>query len=250
MSGIPLIIPDWPAPPNVRAVITTRQGGVSSPPWDSLNLGLHVGDNPQHVRHNRDNLLGQLELKLSPQWLDQVHGTKVVAAVDDGEACQADACITRQTGLACAIMTADCLPLLLCDSAGSVVAAVHAGWKGLAAGVIRNTVAKMSVASDQLLVYLGPAISREHFAVGAEVRQAFVGQAIGETHRRAIADYFYPAETGFLADLYGLARLELSALGIDKVWGGQYCTFAQRDKFFSFRRDKVTGRMASLIWLL
>jgi polyphenol oxidase len=237
------IIPDWPAPASVKALQTTRQGGISTAPYDTLNLGLHVGDDPVRVNRNRQ-LLAPL-MPSEPVWLEQVHGTVVANA--DAAACrvQADACIARQRGSVCVVMTADCLPVLLCDEAGTVVAAAHAGWKGLVSGVIEATVKEMGVAPQNLMAWLGPAIGPEAFEVGAEVRTAFMA------HDAKAAEAFAPlGEQGkFHADIYQLARQRLNALGIANISGGTFCTYHQRDKFFSYRRDGVTGRMGTFVWL-
>lgn len=237
-----LIAPDWPAPTNVKALQTTRAGGISSAPYDSLNLGDHVGDAPLSVARNR-MLLNTL-LPSEPVWLEQVHGT--VVANGDLASClpQADACIARHRDAVCVVMTADCLPVLLCDAMGSVVGAAHAGWKGLAAGVVEATVQAMNVAPQSLMAWLGPAISQQAFEVGAEVRAVFV-----DADPRA-ASAFIPGQHGkWLADLYALTRLRLNALGITQIYGGDYCTYRDSKRFFSFRRDGVTGRMGTFIWL-
>lgn len=234
--------PDWPAPKNVRALQTTRLGGVSIAPYDSLNLGSHVGDAPLAVARNR-MLLNTL-LPSEPVWLEQVHGTVVANA--DIASClpQADACIARHREAVCVVMTADCLPVLLCDAQGSVVGAAHAGWKGLAAGVIEATVRAMDADPRQLMAWLGPAIGRDAFEVGDEVRAAFVGM------QPQAASAFVPGQNGkWFADIYALARLRLNALGITQIYGGGYCTYREREKFFSYRRDGVTGRMGTFIWL-
>lgn len=236
------IIPDWSAPPNIRALQTTRQGGVSAAPYDSLNLGDHVGDAPLNVARNR-MLLNSL-LPSEPVWLEQVHGTIVTNA--DNASCrpQGDACIARQRGSVCVVMTADCLPVLLCDKQGSVVGAVHAGWKGLAAGVIETTVKAMNTSPQNLVAWLGPAISQEFFEVGGEVRAAFVA-----AHPRAEAAFAAGRPGKWLADIYALARIRLNALGIEQIYGGNFCTYRESDRFFSYRRDGTTGRMGTFIWL-
>lgn len=238
------IVPDWPAPGSVRALQTTRAGGVSVAPYDSLNLGSHVGDAPLVVARNRMSLNALLPGE--PVWLEQVHGTVVANA--DTASCQptADACVARRRASVCVVMTADCLPVLLCNLQGTVVAAVHAGWKGLAAGVIEATVSAMQVEGRQLMAWLGPAISQSAFEVGAEVRERFVkaGPASGSA--------FLPdgdSAQKFHADLYALARLRLVALGISRIYGGGHCTYRERDKFYSYRRDGETGRMGTFIWL-
>lgn len=236
------IIPDWPAPKNVRALQTTRHGGVSAAPYDSLNLGEHVGDAPLAVARNR-MLLSPL-LPSEPVWLQQVHGTLVVNA--DMASClpQADACIARHRESVCVVMTADCLPVLLCDKQGSAVGAVHAGWKGLAAGVIEATVQAMNVAPQNLMAWLGPAISQDAFEVGEEVRALFAA-----AHLQAFSAFVPGLHGKWFADIYALARIRLNALGITQIYGGNYCTFHERDKFFSYRRDGVTGRMGTFVWL-
>ena len=246
-SSESLIVPDWPAPPAVRALQTTRRGGVSRPPYASLNLGDHVGDDRLAVAANRALLRGALVGGGDPVWLNQVHGTRVVnaAACSPGDPPErADASFARDKGVVCAVMTADCLPVLYCDDAGSVVAAAHAGWRGLLAGVLEATVAAMGVAAPTLLAYLGPAIGPRAFEVGDEVRSAFVAADA------ALAAAFTPAQPGkWLADLYLLARLRLAAQGLVRVYGGDFCTYGDADRFFSYRRDAQTGRMASMIWL-
>ena len=236
------IIPDWPAPKNVRTLQTTRAGGISSAPYDRLNLGDHVGDAPLAVARNR-MLLNTL-LPSEPVWLQQVHGAIVANA--DSASClpQADACVARHRDAVCVVMTADCLPVLMCDTQGSVVGAVHAGWKGLAAGVIESTVQAMDAAPQALMAWLGPAISQDAFEVGDEVRAAFIA-ALPES-----ATAFIPGLSGkWYADIYALARLRLNALGILQVYGGGHCTYGESDNFFSYRRDGVTGRMGTFIWL-
>jgi len=238
-----IITPDWSAPPNVRAAVTTRIGGVSLPPYDSLNLGDHVGDDPQAVAVNRRQLQAVLALPAEPHWLSQVHGSCVVDAAETPSGCEADAVFSRDAGDVCAVLTADCLPVLLCDSGGSVVAAAHAGWRGLLNGVIENTVAQMA-GRGELLAWLGPAIGPQAFEVGEEVREAFVN----EDPRAQQA--FRPSPAGrWLADIYALARLRLHRAGVDAISGGEYCTFSDPTRFYSYRRDGVTGRMACLIWL-
>lgn len=237
------ITPDWPAPANVRALITTRQGGISALPYASFNLGDHVGDDPQSVAQNRADLTACLPAE--PAWLAQVHGTVVLDAANVIGAPQADASVARLPGVVSVVMTADCLPVLLCDRAGTVVAAAHAGWRGLLDGVLERTVEAMAPASG-LMAYLGPAIGPTAFEVGDEVRRAFVA------HSAQAAAAFRPgANAGkWLADLYLLARQRLQLAGVDAVYGGQDCTYSDAERFFSYRRDGVTGRMASLIWLV
>lgn len=246
-----LLIPDWKdLPANVGALTTLRRGGVSPAPYDDgdggggLNLGEHVGDAPEHVAHNR-SLLNTL-LPSAPVWLAQVHGTRVMDVSAAKGLPEADAAISTQRGAVCAIMTADCLPILLCDTAGRVVGAAHAGWRGLVGGVIENTVDAMRLAgASEITAWLGPAIGPQAFEVGGEVREAFVG-------RQPEAESAFVSATGegkYLADIYALARLRLHALNINKVYGGGFCTFTDSRRFYSYRRDKTTGRMATLIWL-
>ncbi len=236
------IVPDWPAPPGVRALQTTRQGGVSAAPYDSLNLGDHVGDDPLTVARNR--ILLNTLLPGEPVWLEQVHGAIVVNA--DNASClpRADACIARHRAAVCVVMTADCLPVLLCDEQGTVVGAIHAGWRGLCDGVIETTVRAMGVAPQSLMAWLGPAIGQEAFEVGEEVRAAFIAA------QPQAASAFASGQRGkWFADLCALARLRLNALGVTQIYGGGYCTWHERDRFFSYRRDGVTGRMGTFIWL-
>jgi YfiH family protein len=236
---------DWPLPAGVRAVFTTRLGGFSQAPWDSFNLGAHVGDAPEHVASNRARLRELLDLPGEPGWLNQVHGTEVADL--DSPSTQspvtADASIASTAGKACVIMVADCLPVLFASRDGRRIGAAHAGWRGLAAGVLENTVAAMRVPAGELRAWLGPAILQPNFEVGADVREAFVA-----SDGRA-ADYFVPNARGrWQADLVGLARHRLRALGIDDISGGQWCTVADPRRFFSHRRDGRGGRMAAVIW--
>ncbi len=236
------IVPDWPAPKNVRVIQTTRNGGVSVSPYDNFNLGDHVGDSPHAVAHNRQ-LLASI-MPGEPVWLQQVHGNTVVDAV--GAECLplADATITRHRGMVCVVMTADCLPVLLCDEAGTVVGAAHAGWKGLAAGVIESTVHAMNIAPHKLLAWFGPAISQRAFEVGEEVKNMFVAQ-----HAQA-SEAFLPGVNGkWMADIYLLAHQRLHGLGVSRVYGGERCTYSESASFFSYRRDGITGRMGTFIWL-
>ena len=232
--------PDWPAPASVRACVTTRAGGASRPPFDSFNLGDHVEDDPAAVASNRQRLEDLIGCR--PAWMSQVHSALAVRA-DPQTLPQADANWTDQRGIACCVLTADCLPVLFCDRAGTRVAAAHAGWRGLASGIIEATVAAMNVAPSELLVWLGPAIGPDAFEVGPEVREAFVA-----VHAQA-ADAFRPsANPGrFMADICRLASIRLAALGVHDVHGGGYCTVSD-PRFYSYRRTPRTGRFASLIW--
>ena len=241
---------DWPAPDAVRTAITTRYGGCSQPPYDSNNLGLHVGDNASDVLSNRQCLADSLHLSKQPLWLQQVHGTVVEYAPTATGTPTADASYSDQVGRACVVMTADCLPVLLCNQQGTQVAAAHAGWRGLCNGVLRNTVATFS-SSDQLMAYLGPAIGPEAFEVGAEVLQAFTQKSLNEQHRQQIESAFMPSPANkYRADLYALARAELVNCGVQHICGGDYCVYSSPEQFYSYRRESVTGRFASLIWLV
>lgn len=235
------ILPDWPAPARVKSLMTTRAGGVSQAPWASLNLGDHVGDDPAHVAANRARL--RQSLPADPGWLRQVHSARVVELGRDANL-EADAAVARQPGQVCAMLTADCLPVLFCDRAGSVVAAAHAGWRGLADGVLEATVAAMRVAPEGVLAWMGAAIGPQAFEVGDDVREAFVAR-----HPEAAAAFAPHAPGKWLADLYRLARVRLDHAGVHAIYGGGRCTYQEADSFYSYRRDGVTGRMASLIWL-
>ncbi len=235
------IVPDWPAPPRVRTCVTTRRGGVSQAPFDSFNLGDHVGDAPDAVAANRQRL--QRVLGCEPAWMSQVHSSTAVEA-DPRNRPTADACWTGVTGIACAVLTADCLPVLLCDLNGTRVAAAHAGWRGLAAGMLEATVAAMETPGAQLMAWLGPAIGPDAFEVGAEVREAFVSQ-----HAAAAEAFSLSRNDGrYMADIYHLARIRLADCGVTAVFGGGFCTVSD-PRFYSYRRAARTGRFASLIWL-
>lgn len=236
------LTPDWPAPANVRACVTTRAGGVSQAPFDSFNLGDHVGDEPAAVAENRRRLTG--ELRCRPAWLSQVHGIEVVEA-DPSRVAEADASWSATAGIACAVLTADCLPALFCDRAGTRVAAAHAGWRGLVGGVLEATLDALAVLSSDVLVWLGPAIGPHAFEVGPEVREAFIA-----CHAQA-AEAFVPSRNAgrYMADIYQLARIRLAARGVEAVYGGGWCTFSDAQRFYSYRRAARTGRLASLVWL-
>ena len=282
------LVPDWPAPANIHAATTLRTGGVSQGPYSSLNPAAHVSDDTDRVRQNRQIIREMLDLPAEPVWLDQIHSNRAVKAENPpyppfqkggrGDLQQADASYTNESCVVCAVMTADCLPLLVCSTDGAQVAAIHAGWRGLFAGVISNTVVAMqrplnppaSTCSGQafskreatqrhntglrsplckrevredLLVWLGPAIGPDCFEVGAEVRDAFLEKSV-----EFIAAFKEQGNGKWLADIYQLARIELAALGITSVYGGTFCTFTQHEHFYSYRRDAQTGRMATLIW--
>lgn len=234
------LVPDWPAPANVHALVTTRAGGASTGPWQGLNLATHVGDDPAHVALNRAWLGAQLPAE--PAWLEQVHGTECVVAESTGPVRIADASVSFDAGQVCAVMTADCLPVLFCSCDGKVVAAAHAGWRGLLAGVLENTVQAMQVAPQHVLAWLGPAIGPQKFEVGGEVRAMFMEQ---DPATRAA---FVVHGDKWLADIYALARLRLQNAGVEAIYGGDLCTVSDAGRFYSYRRDGATGRMASLIW--
>ena len=242
------IEPDWPAPANVLAMTTLRSGGSSSGPYASLNLADHVEDDSVSVAANRAALERRLPAGCRLQWLEQVHGNRVINAGAAGTSC-ADASWSRDCGQACVVMTADCLPVLFCSRSGEVVAAAHAGWRGLLAGVLENTVAAMGARPADILAWLGPAIGPAAFEVGPEVRAAFLADAGGD-QIAAIEASFVPSRQNqghYLADLYALARVRLGALTKSNIFGGDYCTYADSARFFSYRRDGRTGRMASII---
>jgi len=237
-----LIRPDWLAPGNVQAMSTTRNCGFSKDQWGQLNLGAHCGDNPVHVSQNRDLLNGLLPSR--PRWLRQVHGTAVSDWNDTYHPeIEADAIVSSQPGQVCAVLTADCLPVLFCNKAGTKVAAAHAGWRGLAAGVLESTVLAMDSDPSLLMAWMGPAIGPLAFEVGEDVFKGFTD--LNPDNRIA----FRPYKDRWLADIYDLARMALSRVGVQQVYGGQYCTYSESKRFFSYRRDGITGRMASLIWL-
>ncbi|CDF93548.1 MULTISPECIES: peptidoglycan editing factor PgeF [unclassified Pseudomonas] len=235
------LIPDWPAPARVKACVTTRAGGVSLAPFDSLNLGDHVDDDPGAVTENRRRLTDRFAIR--PAWLQQVHGIAVVEA-DPALVATADASWTATPGIACTAMTADCLPVLFCNRAGTRVAAAHAGWRGLANGVLEATLDSLATPADEIIAWLGPAIGPQAFEVGPEVREAFIAQL-----PRA-EQAFVPSHNAgkFLADIYELARLRLAARGVSTVYGGGLCTVTD-PRFFSYRRSPRTGRFASLVWI-
>jgi YfiH family protein len=237
---------EWELPPGVRAACTTRLGGVSRAPWDSFNLATHVGDDPGHVAANRARLRELLNLKAEPTWLNQVHGVEV-ADLDAGLPSApptADVAVTSRIGVPCVVMVADCLPVLLSTRDGSRIAAAHAGWRGLAAGVLEATVGALRVPGSHIRAWLGPAISQQHFEVGDEVREAFVDD------NKGAAIHFERNSVGrWQADLVGLAIRQLSRLGVTDVSGGKWRTFGDRERFFSHRRDGKCGRIAALVWL-
>lgn len=235
-------MPDWPAPTNVRACVTTRSGGVSQGTYAELNLGMHVGDDPQAVARNRALLAEHLDCQVT--WLNQVHSCDVVPT--NQQTLTADGVYSTVAKQAACVMSADCLPVLFCDQQGTVVAAAHAGWRGLLNGVLESTATAMQVAPTEIIAWLGPAIGPTAFEVGPEVQQAFVAkqaEAVQAFTASARAGYWY-------ADIYQLARLRLAAFGITAVYGGDWCTVTDPEqRFFSYRKQAVTGRFASLVWL-
>ncbi|GAB6040495.1 peptidoglycan editing factor PgeF [Endothiovibrio diazotrophicus] len=238
------LLPNWPAPATVRAAVTTRLGGVSARPYDSFNLATHVEDDPRAVAVNRARLREALGLPAEPCWLNQIHGTGIVDAAAAAPGCEADGAFATVSGVVCVVMTADCLPVLLCDLRGRRVAAVHAGWRGLLDGVVEAAVARLERPGEGLMAWLGPAIGPAAFEVGDEVRDAFLADDPG------CVGAFRPSPAGrWLADLYHLACRRLARIGIDEVYGGGLCTYRDAGRFYSYRRDGRTGRMASLIWL-
>ena len=243
LPTIETITPGWPAPAIVRACCTTRAGGVSAAPYDSLNLGMHVGDGADSVSRNRELLAAALALPSSPEWIEQTHSSEAITLELDAKR-RADAAVTRARGRVAVVMTADCLPILLCDRAGSEVAAVHAGWRGLQAGVVQSALAAMRSAPAQLLAWIGPAISQVHFEVGADVYTAFV-----DANPAAAAHFDANRPGHWLCDLAGLAEAVLRAAGVESVTRDAHCTYRDAEQFYSYRRDGVTGRMASLVWI-
>jgi len=255
------IFPDWPAPVGVKSIVTTRQGGFSDGPYASLNPALHVGDDPEHVARNRALISQQLGARFSTQWLEQVHGVKVFEANAgdlaspepegpetslNAHAPCADAVITSVRELPCAVMTADCLPVLFCNTSGDRVAAAHAGWRGLLAGVLENTCDHFKQSHEHLMAWFGPAIGPGNFEVGEEVRDAFINYS-QKTATAFVANKDNPGH--WFADLYALATIRLNSIGLQAIYGGGFCTYRDAGRFYSYRRDRVTGRMASLIWL-
>jgi YfiH family protein len=259
MSGPGLIAPDWPAPRRVRAAFTLRTGGVSAAPYDSLNMGAAIGDSPEAVAENRRLVSAALRLPAEPVWLEQVHGTHVVVlggtaglaggaagvgAIADGAVPQGDASVAWGPGRVCAIRVADCMPVLFAARDGAVVGAAHAGWRGLAGGVLEATVGRMGVPASQLIAWMGPAIGQANFEVGEDVRLAFTG-----ADPEAASAFLPNARGRWQCDLYALARRRLAAIGVSGVYGGGWCTFADSKQFFSYRRNSQCGRMAALIWM-
>lgn len=239
-----LIYPDWPAPSCVKSVTTTRIGGFSLPPYDSFNLATHVEDDPKVVKKNRDYLIQIAQLPEQARWLDQVHSNKVITSNEWQVGTQADAIVSTVPNHVCSIMTADCLPILFCNKLGTSVAAIHAGWRGLASGIIEETLLRFPDDPSNIIAWLGPAIGPEQFEVGHDVYNAFSAPYFDR--RRAFiktdADHYF-------GNIFQLARQELNHLGITAISGGEYCTKSMSDQFFSYRKNSVTGRMATLIWI-
>ena len=237
---------DWPAATNVKAYTTTRPGGISTGAYQGLNLGDHVNDVKEHVDENRKRLQDRLSIPAQPKWLNQIHSVNIVDASKVSEPVDADGSYTTSPRCVCAVLTADCLPVFISDSKGTIVGVFHAGWRGLANGILRNAVKTMAMHSPELVAALGPAISQAAFEVGAEVKQNF------ESKYSGVAGFFQPAKkrNHYYADLYGLAEAQLYQLGVNSVWRPKSaCTYNDSDQFYSYRRDGQTGRMASLIWI-
>lgn len=257
MSQLNIITPEWPAPPTVKAAFTTRTGGVSQAPYDSLNLAAHVDDNPDHVAQNRALLKDVLQLWSEPLWLNQTHSDIVVKAEQYTPGVEGDVCVATQPNQVCAVLTADCVPILVCNKQGNWVAAIHAGWQGLAKRVIEASIAAYPGDKLDLMAYLGPAIGPQAFEVQNDVVEACTADLTGAQKKIFIKKCFKPVEGKdgyFLGDLYELSRQRLHKCGVQQVFGGNFCTFQQADKFFSYRRDgqggaQKTGRQASLVWI-
>jgi YfiH family protein len=237
------ITPNWPVPKNIQCVTTTRSGGCSPQKYYSLNLGGHIKDDPKHVEENRNLIKKDLQLPSDPMWLDQVHGSSVLSLDENPSNNTADAAYTNKAGVVCAVLTADCLPVTFCDRAGVHIAIAHAGWRGLVNGVLENTLQSIPVANEKIMCWLGPAIGPKKFEVGEEVVEQFV--TIDEMHKNA---FFEQINKKYLADIYQLARNVLTKHNVQDVYSNDHCTFRERKKFYSYRRDGETGRMATLIW--
>lgn len=247
IDGLPYnwLRPGWPAPPQVRALTTTRQGGFSKEPYAGLNLATHVGDSSDIVASNREHLRDMACLPNEPVWLIQTHGTDVAELSEDSvSGIFADAAITDRPNVVCAVLTADCLPVMFCDESGQWVGVAHAGWRGLASGILTATINRFDGPPSRLLAWMGPAIGPASFEVGGEVHDAFLEQDLvyAQAFRKKDSSRWY-------ADLYAIARLQLAISGLERVYGGGFCTMNEPGRFYSYRRDGVTGRMASLIWL-
>lgn len=247
-SGSSFIIPEWPLASNVKSLITTRLGGVSCKPYTSMNLAQHVGDNTENVSQNRSYLYQHVGEPVT--WFQQIHSTHV-ATLPSSAPMDADGVFSCEPSNVCAVLTADCLPVLFASKAGDEVAAVHCGWRGLAGGIISNVLQKFGCPSSQIIAYLGPAISQKHFEVGEDVLSSFQDAQLERQYSRAVETCFLKrrdVEGKYMADLYGLARSELTGAGVVEIYGGEFCTYTD-NRFYSYRRDQETGRFASLIWL-
>ena len=237
------IAADWPVPEHVHAGSTTRRGGISQPPYDSLNLAAHVGDKDKNVVHNRQLMINELKLPAEPAWLEQQHGRDIVDAAAYKKR-RADGAYTNITRLVCVVLTADCLPLLICDRDGDEIAAIHIGWRGYTKNIITAAIKTFRQHPENLLAWIGPCICAKHYEVGKEVRQACMSVST------ASANAFTPSRKDhWFADIQLLVRLQLQEQGLDNIFGGQYCTYRDKDLFYSYRRDRVTGRTASMIWM-
>lgn len=239
------ITPQWPAPAGVKAYFTTRSGGVSEKPYDSFNLGTHVEDSLEHVLQNRRILQETLHLSSEPVWLNQVHSNRVIrlSAEFPKTVENADAAYTTEKNKICTVLTADCLPVLLCNKEGTEIAAVHGGWRGLASNIISKALLEFNCAPENILAWLGPAIGPEAFELGIEVKEQFC--AINPLYEKAFREQ---NTLKCLGDIYEIARIQLALCGVTQVYGGDFCTYKEKDRFFSFRREKTTGRMAAMIW--
>lgn len=246
MTSLNVIYPNWNVTKKIKAFTTCRSGGVSSPPFDSLNLGSHVGDEIQKVEENRKRLITFKNLPNSPLYLNQTHSTRIIKLPYTGNNLNADASYTNQKNQICLVMTADCLPVLLCNKQGTEVAAVHAGWRGLCDGILENSIQQFQSSPSDIIAWLGPAIGANAFQVGEEVVEQFC-----QVNPQAIKAFKQDPnqQNKYLANLYQLATQRLNKLGITQISGGDYCTYTEKDKFFSYRRDGQAGRMATLIWI-
>lgn len=244
-----LLSPDWPAPGNIIAAVTTRRGGCSVDAYDSLNMGLHVGDEESSVHRNRDLVAAELGFKTNFQWLRQVHGNATELVTKAGPPPAADSLITRTPGIVLGVLTADCLPIFACNRTGDEAGVIHAGWRGMSTGIIENTLAAMQTHAADLLIWLGPAILNCHYEVGEDVREAFLNSTANAAEQNLLNGAFRPlaAPGKFHADLAGLAEIKLRSLGVTSISGGKLCTHCDSERFFSHRRDRICGRMANMI---
>lgn len=239
-----LIAANWPAPKNITAFTTTRNGGVSKAPYDTFNLAAHADDNVEHVLENRKRLRENFKLPNEPAWLQQTHSNIAVYIDDDFKKCEADASYTDQKNQVCVVMTADCLPILITNKQGTEIAAIHAGWQGLAKGIIEATIKKLKSDPNDLMAWLGPAIGPNVFEVGADVHELFINHDV-----KAESGFTPFAKDKWLMNIYHLGTQRLNDVGVTQIYGGDYCTYSEPEKFFSYRREKVTGRMVSLIYI-